>query len=258
MDVRPGGREVAVGKWKNGLTSRSTHYLFRRQEITDRRLVYAYEMHLDARQDFRFARLRRWPHPGGVKLKVAEQAVFLDGYEDNGSREHGTNLLMDKLDLLTSLTGLKSARTATRRRAPSADFARPNSAASLGCRAATAGGSFSMRAKPSLTAVDVKKMLAACEAKADEVDESVAIAIVDDGGLCSAFSTWTASHHAVRRGGDRQGARFRLTKQPTKVFEDRLKERPAFATFPAATFSSRAPVPLIHQTNASARSASRG
>jgi len=29
--------------------------------------------------------------------------VFLDGYEDNGSREHGTNLLMDKL--VASLTG---------------------------------------------------------------------------------------------------------------------------------------------------------
>jgi hypothetical protein len=32
-----------------------------------------------------------------VRLKVSEQAVFLDGYEDSGSREHGTNLLMDKL-----------------------------------------------------------------------------------------------------------------------------------------------------------------
>jgi hypothetical protein len=32
-----------------------------------------------------------------VKLRVAEQAVSLDGYEDNGSREHGTNALIDRL-----------------------------------------------------------------------------------------------------------------------------------------------------------------
>ena len=38
-----------------------------------------------------------------MKLKVAEQAVFLNGFEDNGSREHGTNFLMDKL--VASLTG---------------------------------------------------------------------------------------------------------------------------------------------------------
>ena len=102
MDVRPGGREVAVGKWKNGLTSRFDAFYF--DVVADRRLVYAYEMHLDARKiSVSLACVEIEPHPGGVKLKVAEQAVFLDGYEDNGSREHGTNLLMDKL--VASLTG---------------------------------------------------------------------------------------------------------------------------------------------------------
>jgi uncharacterized protein GlcG (DUF336 family) len=37
-----------------------------------------------------------------------------------------------------------------------------------------------------------------------------------------------------------------VTKQPTKVFEDRVKERPAFATFPAGVLIQGA-VPLIHQ-----------
>jgi uncharacterized protein YndB with AHSA1/START domain len=96
MDVRPGGRELAVGLWKTGVTTRFDAFYF--DVVPDRRLVYAYEMHLDARKiSVSLACVEIEPHPAGVKLKVSEQAVFLDGYEDNGSREHGTNFLMDKL-----------------------------------------------------------------------------------------------------------------------------------------------------------------
>jgi len=96
MDVRPGGREVAVGKWKSGLVTRFDAVYF--DVVPDRRLVYAYEMHLGARKiSVSLACVEIEPHPEGVKLKVAEQAVFLDGYEDNGARERGTNMLMDKL-----------------------------------------------------------------------------------------------------------------------------------------------------------------
>jgi uncharacterized protein YndB with AHSA1/START domain len=96
MDVRPGGRELAVGKWKSGMTTRFEAIYF--DVVPDRRLVYAYEMHLDARKiSVSLACVEIEPHPTGVKLKVAEQGVFLDGYEDNGAREHGTNALMDKL-----------------------------------------------------------------------------------------------------------------------------------------------------------------
>ncbi|MGA2492616.1 MAG: SRPBCC family protein [Roseiarcus sp.] len=102
MDVRPGGREVAVGKWKSGVTTRFDAVYF--DVVPDRRLVYAYEMHIDARKiSVSLACVEIEPHPAGVKLKVAEQAVFLDGYDDNGSREHGTNFLMDKL--VASLEG---------------------------------------------------------------------------------------------------------------------------------------------------------
>jgi uncharacterized protein YndB with AHSA1/START domain len=102
MDVRPGGRELAVGRWKSGVTSRFDAIYF--DVVPDRRLVYAYEMHLDARKiSVSLACVEIEPHPVGVKLKVAEQAVFLDGYEDGGSREHGTNFLMDKL--IASLGG---------------------------------------------------------------------------------------------------------------------------------------------------------
>ncbi len=34
---------------------------------------------------------------GSTTLKVTEQGAFLDGYDDAGSREHGTGFLLDAL-----------------------------------------------------------------------------------------------------------------------------------------------------------------
>jgi uncharacterized protein YndB with AHSA1/START domain len=96
MDVRPGGRERVVGRWKTGVTTRFDAHYF--DVVVDRRLVYAYEMHLDERKiSVSLACVEIESHPVGVRLKVSEQAVFLNGYEDDGSREHGTNFLMDRL-----------------------------------------------------------------------------------------------------------------------------------------------------------------
>jgi hypothetical protein len=33
----------------------------------------------------------------GTTLSVTEQGAFLDGYDDAGSREHGTGMLLDAL-----------------------------------------------------------------------------------------------------------------------------------------------------------------
>jgi hypothetical protein len=38
------------------------------------------------------------PEAAGTKLVVTEYGDFLDGYDDAGSREHGTSFLMDQLD----------------------------------------------------------------------------------------------------------------------------------------------------------------
>ena len=103
-----------------------------------------------------------------------------------------------------------------------------------------------MRAKPSLTSVDVKKMLAACEAKANENRWSVAIAIVDDGGFLLGFQRMDGVAPISAEVAIGKARASALTKQPTKVFEDRVKERPAFATFPAGVLIQGA-VPLIHQ-----------
>ncbi len=103
-----------------------------------------------------------------------------------------------------------------------------------------------MRAKPSLTSVDVKKMLAACEAKANENRWSVAIAIVDDGGFLLGFQRMDGVAPVSAEVAIGKARASAVTKQPTKVFEDRVKERPAFATFPTGVLIQGA-VPLIHQ-----------
>ncbi len=90
-----------------------------------------------------------------------------------------------------------------------------------------------MRNKPSLTWADVKTMLAACEAEATRNNWTVAIAIVDDGGYLLGFERMDGApliSAEVSLGKARTSA---MTKRPSKFFEDRVKDRPAFVTFPA-------------------------
>jgi glc operon protein GlcG len=103
-----------------------------------------------------------------------------------------------------------------------------------------------MRTKPTLTSSDVKKMLAACEAEANKNKWSVAISIVDEAGFLLGFARMdgaAAISAEVSIGKARTSA---MTKRPSKFFEDRIKERPAFANFPAGILIQGG-VPLIHQ-----------
>lgn len=96
MDVRPGGRERAKGRWPNGLVTTFDAVYF--DVVPNRRLVYCYEMHLDARKiSVSLATIELAPAGAGTRLKLTEQGAFLDGYDDAGSREHGTGLLLDRL-----------------------------------------------------------------------------------------------------------------------------------------------------------------
>jgi uncharacterized protein GlcG (DUF336 family) len=103
-----------------------------------------------------------------------------------------------------------------------------------------------MRTKPSLTLTDVKKMLAACEAEAAKNKWAVAISIVDEGGYLLGFQKMDGAptiSGEVSMGKARTSA---MTRRPSKFFEDRVKERPAFVNFPAGILIQGA-VPLIHQ-----------
>lgn len=102
-----------------------------------------------------------------------------------------------------------------------------------------------MRTKPCLTSADVKKMLATCEAEAAKNKWAVSIAIVDDGGYLLGLARMdgaSAITAEVSLGKARTSA---MTKRPSKFFEDRIKERPAFAGFPAGILIQGG-VPIVH------------
>jgi uncharacterized protein YndB with AHSA1/START domain len=96
MDVRPGGREHVKGRWGTGVVS--TFDALYHDVVPDERIVYAYEMHLDDRKiSVSLATLELKPAGTGTRLVMTEQGAFLDGYDDAGSREHGSNILLDAL-----------------------------------------------------------------------------------------------------------------------------------------------------------------
>jgi uncharacterized protein YndB with AHSA1/START domain len=96
MDFRVGGRERLKGKWKTGMVTQFDATYF--DIVPGERIVYAYEMHLDGRKiSVSLATFEFKPLATGVKLIMTEQGAFLDGYDDNGSRERGSRDIIDKL-----------------------------------------------------------------------------------------------------------------------------------------------------------------
>jgi uncharacterized protein YndB with AHSA1/START domain len=96
IDVRAGGREKVTGRWANGTISAFEAVYF--DAVKNQRLVYAYEMHINGRKiSVSLATVELKPEASGTRLKITEQGVFLDGYDDAGARERGTGLLLDRL-----------------------------------------------------------------------------------------------------------------------------------------------------------------
>jgi glc operon protein GlcG len=103
-----------------------------------------------------------------------------------------------------------------------------------------------MRTRPSLTSADVHKMMAACKAEAEKNKWIVSICIVDDAGfmlLLERMDGAVATTAEVAAGKARTAA---LTKRPSKFWEDRVKERPAFVDFPAGLLIQGG-VPVMYQ-----------
>jgi uncharacterized protein YndB with AHSA1/START domain len=97
FDFRVGGTENASGRWKkSGVVS---HFNCLYQDIVENeRIIYSYVMHLDDRKiSVSQACIEITADGQGSKLVLTEYGDYLDGYDDAGSREHGTNFLMDAL-----------------------------------------------------------------------------------------------------------------------------------------------------------------
>jgi glc operon protein GlcG len=103
-----------------------------------------------------------------------------------------------------------------------------------------------LRSKPCLTSSDLKTMMEACLAEAEKNKWNVAVSIVDDGGYLLSFHRMDGVapiSAEVSLGKARTSA---LTRRPSKFFEDRVKERPAFANFPAGLLIQGG-LPILHQ-----------
>ncbi len=61
--------------------------------------MFAYDMRMDKKLiSVSLATVELKPAGTGTRLIFTQQAVFLDGYDDSGTRERGTRGLLDKLD----------------------------------------------------------------------------------------------------------------------------------------------------------------
>jgi uncharacterized protein YndB with AHSA1/START domain len=96
MDVRVGGTERLKGRWEGGIVS--TFDATYHDVIPHERLIYSYVMHLGEKKiSVSLATMELRAEGIRTALKVTEQGAFLDGYDDAGSREHGTGMLLDAL-----------------------------------------------------------------------------------------------------------------------------------------------------------------
>lgn len=105
MEFRVGGRERIVTGPAGG-----TKHIFNgvfMDIVPDERIIFAYDMHLDARcisvslTTIEFVR-----EADGTLMRFTEQGVFLDGYDDIKGREEGTAV---GLDNLARILGLQAA-----------------------------------------------------------------------------------------------------------------------------------------------------
>jgi uncharacterized protein YndB with AHSA1/START domain len=96
IDFRVGGTERLSGRKGSGVVS--TFDAVYHDIVPDQRIIYCYDMRLDGVHiSASLATVTLAPEGAGTHLTFTEQAVFLDGYDDSGSRERGTRILLEQL-----------------------------------------------------------------------------------------------------------------------------------------------------------------
>lgn len=96
MDFRENGREMVEGQWKSGMVSRFD--CLYQDIVANERILYSYVMHLDGRKiSVSQACIELTADGSGTTFVLTEYGDYLDGYDDAGRREHGTNALIDAL-----------------------------------------------------------------------------------------------------------------------------------------------------------------
>jgi glc operon protein GlcG len=103
-----------------------------------------------------------------------------------------------------------------------------------------------MRTKHALTSEDAHKMMAARKAEAQKNNWKVSIVIVDDAAIPLLLERLDGAGPTTAEVALGKARTAALTRQPTKLWEERVKERPAFLNFPAG-LAIWGGVPIIYQ-----------
>jgi uncharacterized protein YndB with AHSA1/START domain len=105
LDFRSGGTEVLEGRFAD--SGMSTLYEARFHLIEpDRRLVYAYDLHLSGRfHSVTLASLWLEPDTGKTRVVYTEQIIFLDGRDGTMERRRGTELQYAMIEKLFAPAG---------------------------------------------------------------------------------------------------------------------------------------------------------
>ena len=102
-----------------------------------------------------------------------------------------------------------------------------------------------MRMKPALTSADVHKIMEACRAEASKNKWNVTIAIVDDGGALLQLARMDGASPTTAEVATGKARSAAATRRPTKMMEDRIKERVALLAMP--NIPVQGGVPILHQ-----------
>lgn len=103
-----------------------------------------------------------------------------------------------------------------------------------------------MRTRPSLTASDVQKMVAACKNEATKNKWNVSIAVVDDAGYLLYLERLDGAGPVTAEVAMEKAITSARTRRPSKFWEDRIKERPSFMKFPGV-LPLQGAVPVMYQ-----------
>lgn len=96
FDFRVGGRERVKGAFHGGKASEYDAYYW--DVVPDKRIVYTYDMHIDRKRiSVSLSTVELFGSGDKTLMRYTEQVVFLDGYDDAGSRNVGTAGLFDNL-----------------------------------------------------------------------------------------------------------------------------------------------------------------
>lgn len=97
LDFRVGGAESVAGGPPGGAVHAYNATFW--DIVENERIVSAYEMRLDQQRiSVSLATTEIKPNGAGSRLIYTEQGVYLDGYDDAGQREEGTQQLFNNLE----------------------------------------------------------------------------------------------------------------------------------------------------------------